>query len=584
MSKNTNLSFLTDYITADITNGRIGINNASPAVAFDVVGVVSTSTSTYLATASGNVGIGTTSPTSLSQFQKFLHIAGGASNNSALCLSGQNTGGQGTIGYDSSVLYIDALGATTGANNTITFNTTSVNSSNGRLERMRITAAGSLQVGGTTEPGKISLFQSDSKVYSSSGNFDSDLFVVRVNGSIVSNQTASLQLVASGNNGTNAGRAIISVVQTNQGLSSGDIVLQNNSGGTIAERMRITSGGNVGIGTITPKSYGALTINGQTIGLSNIAVDINQAFKFNNYYSSSAGSDKTISTGYAGSVGFDNSVGALTFSNSSSSVTADGNIVTSERMRITSTGSVGIGNTYEIGSPYLTLALGGSKHGIIVVRNASSSDAGYVYSDSSTSLFTVAAAGANPLLLSINNAERMRITSAGEVLMHNTTYNSTNDGQLFGNGGETYFTKNAGSVLHLNRRTDDGVILFFQKNLTNVGSISTNTYSLPSDLNFKKNINNLDLGLNLVDKLRPVSYNHKIDDEGSALSTGFIAQELEQSLTELGVNKNEYYILQHKPNEDKTQSQYWLDYTKMIPILVKAIQELSTEINLLKQK
>ena len=63
MSKNTNLSFLTDYITADITNGRIGINNASPAYAFDVTGIARTSTSTYLATASGSVGIGTTSPT-----------------------------------------------------------------------------------------------------------------------------------------------------------------------------------------------------------------------------------------------------------------------------------------------------------------------------------------------------------------------------------------------------------------------------------------------------------------------------------------------------------------------------------------
>lgn len=65
MSKNTNLSFLTDYITADITNGRIGINNASPAYAFDVTGIARTSTSTYLATASGNVGIGTTSPAEL---------------------------------------------------------------------------------------------------------------------------------------------------------------------------------------------------------------------------------------------------------------------------------------------------------------------------------------------------------------------------------------------------------------------------------------------------------------------------------------------------------------------------------------
>lgn len=65
MSKNTNLSFLTDYITADITNGRIGINNASPSYAFDITGVARTSTSTYLATASGSVGIGTTSPDAL---------------------------------------------------------------------------------------------------------------------------------------------------------------------------------------------------------------------------------------------------------------------------------------------------------------------------------------------------------------------------------------------------------------------------------------------------------------------------------------------------------------------------------------
>lgn len=62
MSKNTNLSFLTDYITADITNGRIGINTPSPTVAFDVTGIARTSTSTYLATASGNVGIGTITP------------------------------------------------------------------------------------------------------------------------------------------------------------------------------------------------------------------------------------------------------------------------------------------------------------------------------------------------------------------------------------------------------------------------------------------------------------------------------------------------------------------------------------------
>jgi hypothetical protein len=48
MSKNTNLSFLTDYITADITNGRIGINTPSPTVAFDVTGVAKFSSSVFL--------------------------------------------------------------------------------------------------------------------------------------------------------------------------------------------------------------------------------------------------------------------------------------------------------------------------------------------------------------------------------------------------------------------------------------------------------------------------------------------------------------------------------------------------------
>jgi hypothetical protein len=51
MSKNTNLSFLTDYITADITNGRIGINNASPSYAFDVTGQVRVTGSTTASSA-----------------------------------------------------------------------------------------------------------------------------------------------------------------------------------------------------------------------------------------------------------------------------------------------------------------------------------------------------------------------------------------------------------------------------------------------------------------------------------------------------------------------------------------------------
>ena len=181
------------------------------------------------------------------------------------------------------------------------------------------------------------------------------------------------------------------------------------------------------------------------------------------------------------------------------------------------------------------------------------------------------------MIFDTNGSERMRINTDGQVLIHSTVYDSAIVGSLFGNEGQLYLTTNGTTNLLLNRLTSHGVMIYFNKDNTTVGYISTNTYSLPSDINFKKNINNIDLGLNFVTKLRPVSYNHKIDDEGAALSTGFIAQELEQSLIELGIKENEYYILQHKPNEDETQSQYWLDYTKMIPVLTKAIQELNTK-------
>ena len=43
-------------------------------------------------------------------------------------------------------------------------------------------------------------------------------------------------------------------------------------------------------------------------------------------------------------------------------------------------------------------------------------------------------------------------------------------------------------------------------------------------------------------------------------------------------------MLQHKPNDKEGESQYWVDYTKMIPILIKSIQELQAKIVTLESK
>jgi hypothetical protein len=254
-------------------------------------------------------------------------------------------------------------------------------------------------------------------------------------------------------------------------------------------------------------------------------------------------------------------------------------------MFINVSGNVGIGTL----SPNATLSLYGASTAYMNFRNSTNISSTFGFVIEATSNESELWNYANGYMrFGTANTERMRIRNDGIILIGTTAYNSALKGVLINPDGYAFYTVDNNTTstanIYLNRLNADGKLLIFQKNTTDTGYISTNTYSLPSDLNFKKNISNLELGLNLVTKLRAVSYNHKIDDDDAALSTGFIAQELEQSLAELGVKENEFYILQHKPNEDQKQSQYWLDYTKMIPILVKAIQELKAEIDELKNK
>ena len=196
----------------------------------------------------------------------------------------------------------------------------------------------------------------------------------------------------------------------------------------------------------------------------------------------------------------------------------------------------------------------------------------------------------------INAGSELARVSATGYLMIGTTSTTIggssgagNEGALLGGSlGNAIAVSNAG-CLDLNRKTTNGTILEFRFNGSSTGSISTNANSLPSDRNFKKDIEDLNIGLDLITKLNPVSYNYKIDNDGTPKMFGLIAQDLEQSLEEVGVDKNSVQLLQHKPNDDEKESDYSLDYLKLTPILIKAIQEqqeqidaLQSEINILK--
>jgi len=135
----------------------------------------------------------------------------------------------------------------------------------------------------------------------------------------------------------------------------------------------------------------------------------------------------------------------------------------------------------------------------------------------------------------------------------------------------------------LNRTNGNGVILEFKYNGSVVGSISSNGSSLPSDRNFKTNISDLNLGLSLVNKLKPSQFNYKIDDANTPVMYGLIAQELEETLTSEGVTKNSTQLIQHHPTDD-TESDYDVDYLKLLPVLINSIKELSAEVETLKTK
>jgi hypothetical protein len=192
---------------------------------------------------------------------------------------------------------------------------------------------------------------------------------------------------------------------------------------------------------------------------------------------------------------------------------------------------------------------------------------------------------------SVSPSEKMRIDQSGSIFFQKTGHSFATGGIEFLSANIVNMTKSGGTVLNLHRTSSDGTIVEFFKDSGQVGSISTNSNSLPSDRNFKRDISDLDLGLNLITKLKPSQYNYKIDDADSPKMYGLIAQDLEESLTEVGIEKNSTWLLQHNPKDDEKQSDYALDYLKLTPILIKAVQEqqeqieaLQAEINTLKGK
>jgi hypothetical protein len=181
-----------------------------------------------------------------------------------------------------------------------------------------------------------------------------------------------------------------------------DMILRTNS----TEKMRITSGGNVGIGTSSPTQ--ALDV----LGIINIGRNQN-AFVTN--FNINSGS--TPISAFQINTDQPNLIAALVSRNSYALTfgTSD-----TERMRITSGGEVLVGST--------SSGLSSSGRGVIEINGTSESILGlkvnnvvktYLYQSGDNVEFNNTANGY--LALKTNASERMRITNGGELLINTTT-------------------------------------------------------------------------------------------------------------------------------------------------------------------
>lgn len=102
------------------------------------------------------------------------------------------------------------------------------------------------------------------------------------------------------------------------------------------------------------------------------------------------------------------------------------------------------------------------------------------------------------------------------------------------------------------------------------------SWTITSDRNLKNNINNTNLGLDFINKLRPVSYIRK-NDESKKTEYGLIAQEVEETLKEEGVENAGMLTI-------TDNGEYQLRYNDLLAPMIKAIQQLNEENQDLKLK
>ena len=246
---------------------------------------------------------------------------------------------------------------------------------------------------------------------------------------------------------------------------------------------------------------------------------------------------------------------------------------TTESMTITSGGNVGIGTSSPTELLHLQTTLAGSTGvgtAIQITSGGAGGDQAWIGVNKGTG---------NGLEFSVENrdiifntgattpfggSERMRITSGGDVIISGT-----------GSGGAGALTvrRDSGIPASIANEASSGTLIRFSGNGSGVlGSITHNgsitAYNVTSDYRLKDDFKDYN-GLALISEIKTYDYEWK---SNKSRMYGVIAHELQEVLP--------YSVTGDKDGEDMQS----VDYSKIVPILVKAIQELTAKVEALEAK